>query len=266
MHLYFSPNGERLALALLSPSDRQKEINLTVWDPRTGRQLPPPQGLRTPEVLLNGYGHFLKLLPKFSPDGRLLVYGCGKDVSTWDTTTGKPRRTFRGHAQEVVGCFVTAGGTRLLSVEGTGVLREWDLGPQREAVVAVEPVGPPVQGPLYYTFSEDGSRMAMEIALPGEPGAPVPPGVSPPVGFQLWDATTGKALKLLALPPRDPGPGNRFNLKNTLALNADGRRVVLLRDCSIQGRYQDEKTPEPDLRSGAPIGGPSCSTKNYTPR
>ena len=125
--VYFSPNGERLAVAYLAPTDPEKILDLSVWAPRTGRQFPPPQGLRGPELFPNEFAYFLKLLPKFSPDGRLLVFVRGKDVSTWDTTTGKPHRTFRGHANNVEECFVTADGARCVSVEKTGAFREWGL-------------------------------------------------------------------------------------------------------------------------------------------
>src|SRR5439155_23062264 len=84
--LAFSPAEPRVATANAG--------TITMYDPRTGRQLGPPlKGSAGPVYAL-----------AFSPDGKVLAAGNGDDtVTLWDVQTGLPMGApLRGHSDHVV--------------------------------------------------------------------------------------------------------------------------------------------------------------------
>ncbi|QDV39457.1 WD40 repeat domain-containing protein [Tautonia plasticadhaerens] len=80
--LTFSPDGERLAAALLYGEDRVAKV----WDASDGREL----------LALEGHADHVRHV-EFSPDGsRLLTQDAGRTVKVWDASTGRQRLSLDG--------------------------------------------------------------------------------------------------------------------------------------------------------------------------
>ena len=64
----------------------------------------------------------------FSPDGRWIASGAEDGaVRVWDSRTGEPARTFRGHTGLVLRVAFSRDGLRLLSGSRDTTVKVWDL-------------------------------------------------------------------------------------------------------------------------------------------
>jgi WD40 repeat protein len=93
----------------------------------------PPAGEPKPRAIVRArIGNVLALA--FSPDGKTLACGCGKDllspdgaVELWDVGTGTLRDTLRGHTGGVRCVAYSGGGKALVSGSYDKTVRVWDL-------------------------------------------------------------------------------------------------------------------------------------------
>jgi WD40 repeat protein len=77
----------------------------------------------------------------FSPDGKWLAAGHRDGlVSVWDLTTGKKKRTLRGHTAQLVSLKFTPDGKTLVSSAHDGTIRLWN--PEWERAREVIALGP----------------------------------------------------------------------------------------------------------------------------
>ena len=120
-----SPDG-RYLLAGGQLSDR-----LDLWHLPTGR-----------EVNTNMRHDDLYVVAAFSPDGRLIVSGCGYDMSNkdpsvrvWEVASGQEVRRFEGHRAGIYSVAFFPDGRRVASAGSDAIAMVWDLAlePDRQA-------------------------------------------------------------------------------------------------------------------------------------
>ncbi len=166
--LTFAPSGELLATA-------QDDGRVSIWNPATGRLL------RTLPV-----GSQIVYAVAFSSDGRQLVTGsAGGAIDMFDTATGKRLRVLHA-GSDVNGLALNRNGTLLAAAVGSGV----DLYNMRSGRI-VRVLHPNTGTVQTVAFNSDGSRVAAGTAGSGANSTPT---------ATIWDATSGRLLKLLAAP------------------------------------------------------------------
>jgi WD40 repeat protein len=216
VRVVFGPDGSRLAVERWTasvPADVGADV--TVWDVPAGKPLPPPAGLEVRRTAVRVGG------VTFSPDGKQLVSAEGNVLRTWDTDTGRPLLTLRGHVTPIAAWAVAPDGRRLWSLEAGGLLKEWDARPPapvavRFAAARTTPLS------SVTALGQGGARSAALIDL-GQGERPSP-------AVRVWDAA-GRAVRDLVPSARDPDsrPGP-LPAHGAVALDRDGRRAVLGRD------------------------------------
>lgn len=234
----FSRDGTQL----LSGGDAS---TLQLWDAASGQLVRSFKGY----IGLNDTVHSVA----FSPDGkrllsggsdnkRLLSGGPNEALILWDTATGQPSRSFKGHAHTVYSVAVSPDGTRLLSGAADDTVRLWDVAGGelirtfRFTTLRSFPLATAV-------FSPDGQWVLTAVerelklwsAASGEPirTFDADPGAIRSVAFspdgtrvlsggsdrkvKLWDAATGRLLRTME---------GHSALIQSVAFSADGTRVI----------------------------------------
>jgi WD40 repeat protein len=231
--VFYSPDGSRLAVERYSASLSGWVSDFAAWNARTGTPLPAPDGQASGGAARRVGG------TTFSPDGKQIVRADGTALRTWDVETGKPVLTLRGHLNVIAAHAFFPDGKRLWSLEAGGHLKEWDARPPGPLAVPFAAPARTVQTSRMAALSADGSRVAAVIEVRREDQS------SPAV--RVWD-TTGKTVKTLLPPPREPGPSRGLLPYFDLALSRDGRRALLARADQAPFDWKGEAaTPPPDL-------------------
>jgi WD40 repeat protein len=141
----------------------------------------------------------------FSGD-RIAIAAKDRTISLWDATAGKPAGIVVTTTAEPIAVYLTAGGTRLLTITGV-----WEA--PREAQLWDTRTGKPIgdaataSAEFGVAFSLDGTRLALTS---DEDTA---------TGGRLIDTTTGKTLAVLDYPRVHFSPDGRF----LLTVGAEGQ-------------------------------------------
>jgi serine/threonine protein kinase/WD40 repeat protein len=241
MDLRFSPGGARIAARV---GDEQTD-QVLLWAVGGGEK---PQAFRVP----GPPGWRLAQPPvTFAPDGRLAVPQ-GTQVYLFDTGaegTADPRPV-RGHDRAVRAAAFAPGGSRLVTLDAGGSVKQWDVSGRRPRLKT--PFGSLVTRGTVFP-NPDGSRVSF-VPSPGDPArrfrltdgagrvvgeSTLPPPPSHPDfdafsadgrtyallwhdGYNytlfVWDAAAGKEVRRLTPPP---------NSRGAVALSPDGSRVAV---------------------------------------
>jgi WD40 repeat protein len=172
---------------------------LVIWDLQNGKEL-RNFGPTAEEVVL-------------APDGKTVVTSNGA-LQRWDLATGKPLHPDNirdGHIGEVIAVAYSGDGKRAASASVDGSVRVWDTGTGKP--LHVWPASN-TQRPVPVTAVDVTADGRSVLYAAGDDY------------LRLRDATTGKEIRQLALPPREAGEGER--LVYQLRLSQDGTRAVAM--------------------------------------
>jgi WD40 repeat protein len=185
-HVKFSPDGTRLACSSVGnylTSGREK-YELKLFGAANGKEL---SAISAPGAVRNA---------TFSPDGKLLAGGAGPNLQVYDVA-GKELWTLKGHTALVTDVAFSADGSRVVSLDSTGVVKVWATPtlvsePAPKGAVAITPDG---TYRLSFTLSPFGGGGGFGIGFgPGVVGAFAAP--SPAAGVNVIKVFDG-AGKLL---------------------------------------------------------------------
>jgi WD40 repeat protein len=228
----FSPDGKYV----LTASGSFPDCTARIWDAGTGREQRVLTGHTAPVVAT-----------AFSPDGtRVLTASRDSTARVWDAASGREVAAFKGHHGAVVAAVFSPDGRRVVSSSDglihhyeatrdangtvTGVSYSSGGMPAREEVSVVGRIWDAAtaeqlatlnwpertHGPVaHLTFTPDGRRV-LTAGFVGDWG-----GDASWLQPHLWDASTGKHLFALPLPP-DLDEHATFG-----AVSPDGQRVVI---------------------------------------
>ncbi len=224
--LRFSPNGDRVLVRL---ADEQTD-RVIIWDNTDGKklqtlQLPTPPGRRL-------------LLPPttFGPVGRRLAVPQGTQVYLFDLDSNPvpAPRAIRGHDRTVSGAAFGRDGSRLVTIDAAGTVKQWD--PVARDRRLQTPFGSLLTRGTVFP-NADGSRVAF-----------IPPPGDPVRRFRLTDGA-GRTVAELVLPPGHPDSENFSADGRTFALLwHDGYNYTLFVWDAAAGKELRRFTPPPDVR------------------
>jgi RNA polymerase sigma factor (sigma-70 family) len=177
-----SPDGK-----LIVGAGRTPEGTIVVLEAATGKP-----------VRRFGKRYFNRIV--FSPDGKVLAVLCPPAViELWDPATGASLRTLEGHRNQLWSAAFSPDSKTLISGGDDKTVRFWELATGKEVLQIVCP-----EGVRQVALSPDGSLLASIGHVKREDQ-----GIShwhPDNHVRIWDASTGKELRSLAMPEQDIRP------------------------------------------------------------
>jgi WD40 repeat protein len=195
-HLHLTPDGRTLLLA--------NHQGVRVWDLKAGKEL----------RMLSGAGEQVVVMP----DGRSIITNSGV-LQRWDLATGKPLWTDTsglGHIGEVTVVAFSADGKRLVSASNDGSVRLWDATTGQPLRVWRGHEG---KRPIRVWRFADAGVKTLDISADGR--RVVSAGSDECI--KLWDVTSDKELRTIALPDRENGEAERHVYQ--VRISPDGTRV-----------------------------------------
>jgi serine/threonine protein kinase/WD40 repeat protein len=174
--------------------------------------------------------------PFFTADGKQFVLTDDNVIRTFDSTTGKPVLTLRGHDNDVVACAEGPDG-RLWSIEADGTLKQWSLRRTEPLRLAAQPVRGGTAG-IPFALSADGAWVARAHA---EPGAKPDEETSI---VEVWDTAGKEEARVFQKVgvPRGVQATGRIT-PTVIALSADGRRVAMIRMPAFDAKTDKQFAP-----------------------
>jgi WD40 repeat protein len=136
--LAFAPDGQ----AVISAS---RDGTLRLWEVLTGTEL----------RVIEGDGGILYCVA-FSSDGSTIASGSYGNLQLWSTTNGTRQHALNGHFDDVRSLAVSPDGRSILSCDGIGLARIWDVTTGIEKTRLREDV-------TVVTYSPDGKSIAMGL-------------------------------------------------------------------------------------------------------
>lgn len=121
--------------------------SIRIWNPADGAQL---------KVLTEGIGDALNSIA-YMPDGNAWIAGgLAKNWHVWNAGDDKPQRTISGHSEPIYRAIPNPAGTRVASLDRSGVLIIWDL----ETGNQLHQEKLPVPAAYSLAYSPDGEQLA----------------------------------------------------------------------------------------------------------
>jgi WD40 repeat protein/serine/threonine protein kinase/Flp pilus assembly protein TadD len=157
-----SPDGQRIAMGLLTPANPHRRVPLKVHEVTTGREC-----LNLGECGGGCHGAV------FSPDGERLAADWNKAIRIWDAHTGRELFTLAGHTRPVTRVVFSPDSQRLASASEDQTVKLWDVKAGREVLALVGHT----DGVTDLAFSPDGRHLAS---------------ASKDHTIRIWDANTGR--------------------------------------------------------------------------
>jgi len=228
----FSPDGTRIVSG-------SSDDTLKLWDAATGEEL------RT----LKGHEEEVRSV-SFSPDGTRIVSGSKDEtVKLWDAASGEELRTLTGHQHWVHSVSFSPDGMRVVSGSHDNTIKIWDAATGEELRTLKGS-----EGPIgHMSFSPDGASLvvcrddrdyfsvwntlngelvrdgwhddAVNVAIFSGDGLQLASG-SRDKSIRLWDATSGKVLRVLN--------GHEADVTSLAFFSDDVRLASTSRDATIR--------------------------------
>jgi RNA polymerase sigma factor (sigma-70 family) len=189
-HIALSPDGKLLAIQIYT--DNAKDKTIAIREFATGRLLRRFGDKKTSAPLL------------FSPDGKVLavkgsdggVFSGQHDIELWDPASGHLLHTLKGHKDRVWSITFSADGKTLISSSDDKTIRFWDVATGKESrqiahenrigIIALSPDDKLLASIDTIKHAFQGGAMWLNDHR-----------------VRLWDATTGKELRQLAMPAKE---------------------------------------------------------------
>jgi WD40 repeat protein len=198
--LAITPDGKHACAATFAGTPDKTIVTLLHWDLSTGQVV---QELKGPEEAISNLA--------LSTDAALALTSTARGpAQVWDLKAGKLLHTLAGNAGPIFGMAISADGSQAL-ISGTGPIKLWDL---KTGKVVKDLPTPQTAGSVGLAFLPDGKRVVA-----------VDNGQEP----ILWDIKDNKEIRKFKKEPLGLGA-------TTLAVSADGKRLVALRSPYNQGR------------------------------
>ena len=147
----------------------------------------------------------------WSPDSRIVAVGGQGDVQLWDTTTGKPAGTWRGHHGQIHGMAWSPVAGLLVTASVDGTIRLWSF-PSGETVRVLQGAGSATFACV--AWSPDATRII---------------GGTQEGVLSMWNAATGEQLASWLGPARKREVGDNPYAVWGAAWSPDGKRIASTR-------------------------------------
>jgi WD40 repeat protein len=167
-------------LSLADPNVSRSEV--VIWDPEKGEYV----STHALDTVVAGLA--------FDPAGARLV-AAGGDARegravVWDVASGQEVLTLRGHSRRIIAATFGAGGKRLVTAGGDGLVKLWDFPSGREVLT----LGGHARPVTAVTFTPDGRRLVSATGLEMLEMVYMAGGVrgslKVPAELKVWDAGT----------------------------------------------------------------------------
>jgi WD40 repeat protein len=216
--LVFTSDGRRLI-------GRLAENRLRFWDPTTGQEALVPDA---PDGVVSAVA--------YAPTGKFLATASIRTVWVWDSATAQLLAKLQGHEATVSDLALSADGKLLVSSAQDGTVCLWNpvTGKKLRRIQASQ------RWLGHVAVSPEGRTIAC-WSMEDRPDQ-----------VQLWDASTGRHLRSLAVVQEEPGV---LPTLHSLSFSPDGRQLLTCSGTSLWLLCWDVATGQPVRLGGRHDGG-----------